>query len=72
MAGTKWEYFVLQQKENSYGESVFTKADGAEVAKAKPVDTVLNVFGSHGYELVSVQTTRIGATKFFFKRPKAG
>lgn len=73
MMTTRWDYFVLRRAENNYGEVIYYHGDSQNaVNQNTPEDKVLNAFGQHGYELVSVQTTRMGETKYFFKRPAKG
>jgi hypothetical protein len=69
----KWEYFVLRRSDNNYGEAVYSRGDSGEpVCPANTAeDVVLNIFGQHGYELTSVIVTRVGHTKYFFKRAKS-
>lgn len=69
----RWEYFVLRRAENNYGEPVYYHGDSqSPVNQNTPEHMVLNALGAHGYELVAVQTTRMGETKYFFKRPAKG
>ncbi len=69
----KWDYFVLRRAQDGYGEAHYYKGDTKETVCPPNVEEseVLNIFGLHGYELVAVQTTRTGDTKYFLKRAKA-
>ena len=68
-----WEYFVLESSQNSYGEAVYCKGgtQDAVCPNDTPEERVLNIFGQHGYELTGIVTTRMGGTKYYFKRQKA-
>lgn len=66
----KWDYFILRASQNNYGETGFYVGDTDKQACPPGTDekTVLNTFGSHGYELIEVVQTRFGDIKYYFKR----
>ena len=71
---TAWEYFILRRHINAEGAITYVKGDTKEAVCPPNVDEsqVLGIFGQHGYELCSVQSTRTGDTKYYLKRPSKG